>query len=65
MKCPFCNETMLEYVYGFPTSKLLERADAGEILLGGCGVYEYNPTHYCSHCQEQYPSADEIEYQSY
>lgn len=55
---------MLEYIYGFPTPDLLDKEEKGEVVLGGCSVYEYKPTHYCPLCHEQYPSADEA-YNSY
>lgn len=65
MHCPNCNVEMKPYVYGFPTPDLMDKADNGEIILGGCVVFDYKPTHYCNVCQEQYPEADEVGYQSY
>ena len=55
---------MTPFVYGFPGLDLMDKADAGEIILGGCGIGEYQPTHYCNVCQEQYPS-NEVEYFGY
>ena len=64
MNCPNCKVQMLEYIYGFPTPDLLDKEEKGEVVLGGCSVHEYKPTHYCPLCHEQYPSADEA-YNSY
>ena len=64
MKCNNCNTDMTPFVYGFPGLDLMDKADAGEIILGGCGIGEYQPTHYCNVCQEQYPS-NEVEYFGY
>lgn len=64
MKCNKCNTEMTPFVYGFPGLDLMDKANAGEIILGGCGVNEYQPTHYCNVCQEQYPS-NEVEYFGY
>jgi hypothetical protein len=55
---------MTPFVYGFPGLDLMDKADAGEVILGGCGIGEYQPTHYCNVCQEQYPS-NEVEYFGY
>jgi hypothetical protein len=46
---------MKEYVYGFPTPDLMDKADSGEIILAGCTTDLFEPTHYCVDCQEQYP----------
>jgi hypothetical protein len=55
---------MTPFVYGFPSGELFDLADAGKIILGGCGIGEYQPTHYCIVCQEQYP-ANELEFIGY
>jgi hypothetical protein len=55
---------MTPFVYGFPSRKMFDLADAGQVILGGCGIDEYQPTHYCTVCQEQYP-ANELEYFGY
>lgn len=64
MKCNKCNTEMTPFVYGFPSGELFDLADAGKVILGGCNVSEYQPTHYCNVCQEQYPS-NETEYFGY
>ncbi len=55
---------MTPFVYGFPSGEMFDMADAGEIILGGCSIDEYHPTHYCTVCQEQYP-ANELEFIGY
>ena len=55
---------MTPFVYGFPSGEMFDLADAGKVILGGCGVGEYQPTHYCTICQEQYP-ANELEFIGY
>jgi len=55
---------MTPFVYGFPGLDLMDKANAGEVILGGCGIGEYQPTHYCNVCQEQYP-ANETEFFGY
>jgi hypothetical protein len=55
---------MTPFVYGFPSGELFDLADAGKVILGGCGVNEYQPTYYCNVCQEQYPS-NETDYLGY
>ena len=55
---------MTPFVYGFPSGEMFDLADAGKVILGGCGVGEYQPTHYCTVCQEQYP-ANELEFIGY
>lgn len=64
MKCNTCNTEMIPFAYGFPNTELFDKADAGEVILGGCMVGEYRPTHYCQVCQEQYP-ANEVEFIGY
>ena len=55
MNCPKCNNIMKQYVYGFPTPDLMDKADKGEIILAGCTADLFEPSHYCQECQEQYP----------
>lgn len=43
--CPACRGklTMIPIVYGYPSAELLERARKGEVILGGCFIYEGRP----------------------
>ncbi len=38
--CPACGATCVEIVYGKPGAALIERAEAGEVFLGGCDLRE-------------------------
>jgi hypothetical protein len=50
--CPKCSnkDSVVEIVYGFPGSDLIEMAQRGEILLGGCCIFEDAPEYYCKKC---------------
>ena len=51
MKCPNCAcEKVLEIVYGKPPSDILEAADRGEVILGGCVISKDSPKMQCSFC---------------
>ncbi len=34
--CPRCGATMMSIVYGYPGPDLVEAAERGEVILGGC-----------------------------
>ena len=34
--CPICGGKVVPIVYGMPTGELEEKADRGEVVLGGC-----------------------------
>ena len=51
IRCPQCgSEDVIEIVYGYPTEETLERAEAGEVRLGGCVVGYCDPNRYCKSC---------------
>lgn len=52
-QCPECKSEMIPIIYGYPTEAGFRRADRGEIILGGCCVDNYSPTHYCLKCQKR------------
>lgn len=55
MNCITCNETnLIPIIYGTPNQDLVESAKRDEIVLGGKIRKSY--THYCSFCQETYPT---------
>ena len=54
LKCPNCNESLIEIIYGRPDSKLIEKAKNKEIILGGCETKEFIPRYYCSNCHRSY-----------
>lgn len=53
--CPQCgSEDVVEIVYGYPTEETLERAEAGEVRLGGCVVGHCDPNRYCNNCGHEW-----------
>jgi len=51
IKCPKCSSTDCgKIIYGFPPYWLFERAEAGEIKLGGCVILDDSPDHFCRNC---------------
>ena len=49
-KCPECGGKGLEIVYGLPAPELFERAERGEVVLGGCCVSSFDPRWQCADC---------------
>ena len=55
-KCPICGGKIVPIVYGMPMGDLEEKADCGEVVLGGCCIAfdEYGrslmPKWACSNC---------------
>jgi hypothetical protein len=45
--CPTCGEHMVPLSYGLPTSETFEAAERGEVVLGGCLVYDDRPDFVC------------------
>jgi len=41
-------------VYGLPGPELLEQAEAGEVILGGCVVAEDSPIFHCNECGHEW-----------
>ena len=49
--CPRCGSSNgVKIVYGYPSSKMWEEAERGEISLGGCCVSPNDPTRCCNDC---------------
>ena len=46
--CPVCGSASIPIVYGLPGSELFERADRGEVSLGGCIVWDEQPNAQCT-----------------
>lgn len=51
-RCPTCKKELTPILYGYPAPETMERADKGEIILGGCCVSFDSPTHFCKHCKK-------------
>ena len=63
MKCPKCNDKLIEIVYGLPTVEVMEKAENGEVFLGGCCIIGGSKTlrYYCKKCNKKYYD-DLVEY---
>lgn len=51
-KCPHCGRTAaLRIIYGYPSEETMQRAERGEILLGGCCRLIEDPDRACTACR--------------
>ena len=48
--CPACGGKLLPIAYGYPGPDLMEAAEKGEVIIGGCEVEEDNPNWQCADC---------------
>jgi hypothetical protein len=46
--CPTCSAALVPIVYGMPTHVLFEKAERGEVSLGGCVVSDRDPMFHCT-----------------
>jgi len=54
-RCPKCgSDELIQISYGLPTTKAVERANKGEIILGGCVVSEDSPLWCCNKCKYRF-----------
>ena len=54
-RCPACDEeTVVPILYGMPDHKLIEAAEQGKIVIGGCIVGPDQPTAACTGCGRQW-----------
>lgn len=49
-QCPRCGAVLIPVAYGYPSMEMFEAAERGEILLGGCVLFEGRPTSRCPEC---------------
>jgi hypothetical protein len=53
--CPECgSENVIPIVYGKPGEELIEKAERGEVKLGGCVVTDDSPYRYCAECGNEW-----------
>ena len=52
--CPNCNNELIKIVYGMPSNEMFQKAEKGEIYLGGCIILPNNAVYYCSKCEKKY-----------
>jgi hypothetical protein len=47
--CPYCreNDEVIPILYGFPTPEGFEKAERGEVYIGGCVIMGGQPRYYC------------------
>lgn len=57
--CPSCNRlVVVPIIYGKPTFELIEAAENGLCLLGGCAVQSESPNWHCKSCNFKWYSDD-------
>lgn len=52
--CPQCGGTVVNIIYGEATKEMMEAAERGEIMLGGCIVHEEAADWQCNKCGQHY-----------
>lgn len=56
--CPHCGSAaVLPIIYGEPDIDMVHREAAGEMIIGGCSVYDDSPTWSCSDCGRRWGAA--------
>jgi len=54
-KCPECgSKNSVKIVYGMPSFKLFQEAEAGKVKLGGCCIIEGGPEYHCKDCNNEW-----------
>lgn len=53
-KCPHCGGKVVRIIYGEPTPETFEKADRGELVIGGCCINEESPDWECTNCHHQF-----------
>lgn len=48
LMCPTCGALGIPIVYGMPAPDLVDAAERGEVLIGGCVITGEDPTHGCA-----------------
>lgn len=57
--CRRCDPSkIVPIVYGLPGPELMEEAERGDIVLGGCCIEEYQPLWRCLGCGDEFPKLD-------
>ena len=60
-KCPHCGGKVVRIIYGEPSAETIEKVERGDIVLGGCCIYEESPDWECLDCQQQFQKVIPIE----
>ncbi|HBN83798.1 MAG TPA: hypothetical protein DDZ89_08130 [Clostridiales bacterium] len=54
-RCPVCgSKNSIKIIYGYPGPEIMEKAQAGELKLGGCCLFGDDPEYYCKDCESQW-----------
>lgn len=54
-RCPKCgSKNTIKILYGMPTKEVFQKAEAGEIKLGGCRKIVGGPEYYCKDCESEW-----------
>ena len=55
--CPQCGSNrVVRIVYGLPGPELMHKAQAGEVVLGGCCITANDPQWQCQDCRHRWRS---------
>ena len=57
-KCPLCGETGIPILYGYPGQGIRPAVKQGLIQVGGCIVYDDQPTWWCETDQHGWDGPD-------
>ena len=52
--CPFCGGKVIPIVYGEPSEEIFEKADKGEVKLGGCILTGQDADWACAECGQEF-----------
>ena len=53
--CPHCGDPKpLRIAYGYPTQRMFEALERGELALGGCVISSDSPTWRCRACRREW-----------
>jgi hypothetical protein len=55
-KCPKCGnkKDVIPIIFGFPMQKTMDKAERGEVKLGGCCIGNNDPQWYCKSCKKKF-----------
>ena len=54
VKCKHCGGRVAPVLYGEPSPEMMEAADRGEVVLGGCCISADGPDYQCPVCGQRY-----------
>ena len=61
-QCPNCgSKNSLKIIFGEPSYKLYQEAEAGKVKLGGCCVMVGGPEYFCKDCEHEWNREQAIE----